>query len=85
MAHFVFSKIYLRRYIFCQYRAFIVFYESSENQFGWPKKIRLFVWKNFENPPHLPRENPKSAPDCKKKKLDRMNFSIKTKNWLYFF
>ena len=62
-------KTYLRRRKFGQYRVFIVVWETSENQFGRPKK-RKSIWSTkfsnfFWKSAPFPRlwEIPRSAPD----------------------
>ena len=57
----LFSKICLRPGKIGQIRVFIVVGESSENQFGWPKKNVDKVFKTFLKIPP-PREIPRSAP-----------------------
>ena len=61
----VFSKFCLRRRKSGRNSVFLVLWQSSENQFGRPKKkgrqnFRFFL-KN-PPPPPPPRENPRSAP-----------------------
>ena len=51
-----FSKFCLRRRNFGQNRVFVMLWESSENQFGRPKKMSTKFLNFFENPPPPPLE-----------------------------
>ena len=61
--------------MFGQIRVFILFWESSENQIGRPKKGRQSFKKSFENPPPPPRENPRSAPGRDKNKTKKLKIN----------